>query len=84
MYLIADLEYLSRTMITYESNLKSRKDDIEKDMEEHQKIVDDIMTIQGIEPIEAEIEEVWHCPDGYIFKDENGRRLSWRRRKRVC
>jgi hypothetical protein len=71
-YLIADLEYLSRTMITYESNLKSREDDIEKDMEEHQKIVDEIMTIQGIEPIEAEIEEVWHCPDGYIFKDENG------------
>ena len=71
-YLIADLEYLSRTMITYESNLKSREDDIEKDMEEHQKIVDEIMAIQGIEPIEAEIEEVWHCPDGYIFKDENG------------
>ena len=71
-YLIADLEYLSRTMITYESNLKSREDDIEKDMEEHQKIVDEIMTIQGIEPIEAEIEEVWHCPDGYVFKDENG------------
>ena len=71
-YLIADLEYLSRTMITYESNLKSREDDIEKDMEEHQKIVDEIMTIPGIEPIEAEIEEVWHCPDGYIFKDENG------------
>ena len=71
-YLIADLEYLSRTMITYESNLKSREDDIEKDMEEHQKIVDEIMTIQGIEPIEAEIEEVWHCPDGYVFKDEHG------------
>jgi hypothetical protein len=55
-----------------QGNLKSREDDIEKDMEEHQKIVDEIMTIQGIEPIEAEIEEVWHCPDGYIFKDENG------------
>ena len=71
-YLIADLEYLSRTMVTYESNLKSREDDVEKDMEEHQKIVDEIMTTQGIEPIEAEMEEVWHCPEGYIFKDENG------------
>ena len=71
-YLIADLEYLSRTMITYESNLQSREDDIEKDMEEHQKLCDEIMAIQGIEPIEAEIEEVWHCPEDYIFKDENG------------
>lgn len=71
-YLIADLEYLSRTMVTYESNLKSREDDIEKDMEEHQKNVDEIMAIQGIEPIEAEMEEVWICPEGYIFKDENG------------
>ena len=41
-------------------------------MDEHQKIVDEIMAIQGIEPIEAETEEVWHCPEGYIFKDENG------------
>ena len=45
---------------------------LEKEMDEHQKIVDEIMAIQGIEPIEAEIEEVWHCPEGYIFKDENG------------
>ena len=45
---------------------------LEKEMDEHQKIVDEIMAIQGIEPIEAEMEEVWHCPDGYIFKDENG------------
>ena len=45
---------------------------LDNDMEEHQKIVDEIMAIQGIEPIEAEMEEVWHCPDGYIFKDENG------------
>ena len=45
---------------------------LEKEMDEHQKMVDEIMAIQGIEPIEAEIEEVWHCPDGYIFKDENG------------
>ena len=45
---------------------------LEKEMDEHQKNVDEIMAIQGIEPIEAEIEEVWHCPEGYIFKDENG------------
>ena len=45
---------------------------LDNDMKEHQKIVDEIMAIQEIEPIEAEIEEVWHCPDGYIFKDENG------------
>ena len=71
-YLIADLEYLSRTMITYESNLKYREDDIEKDMEEYQKLCDEIMAIQGIEPIEAEMEQIIHCPTGYIFKDENG------------
>ena len=45
---------------------------LDKEMDEHQKLCDEIMAIQGIEPIEAEIEEVWHCPDGYIFKDENG------------
>ena len=78
-YLIADLEYLSRTMITYESNLQSREDDIEKDMEEHQKLCDEIMAIQGIEPIEAEIEEVWHCPEDYIFKDENGNVINARK-----
>jgi hypothetical protein len=48
------------------------EDLLDNEMEEHQKIVDEIMTIQGIEPIEAETEEVWHCPEGYIFKDENG------------
>ena len=72
IYEVADIEYLSRFMYTHELNLKSREDDIEKDMEEHQKLCDEIMAIQGIEPIEAEMEEVWHCPDGYIFKDENG------------
>ena len=45
---------------------------LDNDMQEHQKICDEIMAIQGIEPIEAEMEEVWHCPEGYIFKDENG------------
>ena len=45
---------------------------LDKEMDEHQKIVDEIMAIQGIEPIEAEIEEVWYCPESYIFKDENG------------
>ena len=45
---------------------------LDKEMDEHQKLCDEIMAIQGIEPIEAEMEEVWHCPDGYIFKDENG------------
>jgi len=30
------------------------------------------MDIQAIEPIEAEMEEVIHCPEGYQFKDENG------------
>ena len=45
---------------------------LDKEMDEHQKLCDEIMAIQGIEPIEAEMEEVWDCPDGYIFKDENG------------
>ena len=52
------------------ANMKEQK--LDKQMQEHQKIVDEIMAIQGIEPIEAEKEEVWHCPEGYIFKDENG------------
>ena len=41
-------------------------------MEEHQRICDKIMAIQGIEPIEAEMKQIIHCPEGYIFKDENG------------
>ena len=45
---------------------------LDKEMEEHQKLCDEIMDIQEIKPIEAETEEVWHCPEGYIFKDENG------------
>ena len=44
----------------------------EKEMDEHQRMCDEIMDIQGIEPIEAEMDEVIHCPNGYIFKDENG------------
>ena len=49
--------------------LKEQK--LDKEMQEHQKLCDEIMAIQGIEPIEAEMEEVWHCPEGYVFKDEN-------------
>lgn len=44
----------------------------DNEMQELQRTCDEIMDIQGIEPIEAEIEQVIHCPDGYIFKDENG------------
>ena len=52
---------------------------LDKEMDEHQKLCDEIMAIQGIEPIEAEMEEVWHCPDGYIFKDENGNVINARK-----
>ena len=45
---------------------------LDKEMDEHQRICDAIMDIQGIKPIEAEMEEVIHCPEGYIFTDENG------------
>lgn len=45
---------------------------LDNDMKEHQKICDEVLTIQGIEPIEAEMEQIIHCPEGYIFKDENG------------
>lgn len=45
---------------------------LDKEMEEHQRMCDEIMAIQGIEPIEAEMEQIIHRPDGYIFKDENG------------
>ena len=45
---------------------------LDKEMEEHKKLCDEIMDIQEIKPIEAEMEQIIHCPDGYIFKDENG------------
>ena len=45
---------------------------LDNDVKEHQKICDEVLTIQGIEPIEVEMEQIIHCPDGYIFKDENG------------
>ena len=45
---------------------------LDKEMEEHQKLCDEIMDIQKIKPMEAEMEQIIHCPDGYIFKDENG------------
>ena len=48
------------------------EESLDNDMKEHQRMCDEIMAIQGIEPIEAEMEEVWHCPEGHIFKDENG------------
>ena len=44
------------------------EDLLDKEMEEHQKICDEALTIKGIEPTE----EVWHCPEGYQFVDENG------------
>ena len=48
------------------------EDLLDKEIQEHQRMCDEIMDIQGIEPIEAEMEQIIHCPDGYIFKDENG------------
>ena len=45
---------------------------LDKEMEEHQKLCDEIMDIQEIKPIEAEMEQIIHCPEGYIFKDESG------------
>ena len=55
-----------------EGLVEETKLDIDKAIEEHQKIVDEILEIQGIEHIEAEAEHVVHCPQGYHFKDENG------------
>ena len=48
------------------------EESLDNDMKEHQRMCDEIMDIQGIEPIEAEMEQIIHCPEGYIFKDENG------------
>lgn len=44
------------------------KDLPDKEIQEHQKICDEALTIKGIESTE----EVWHCPEGYQFVDENG------------
>lgn len=53
-------------------NLRSKEQKLDKQMQEHQKLCDEIMAIQGIEPIEAEDEHIVHCPEGYQFVDENG------------
>lgn len=62
----------SQKLVQLGENLWGKEQKLDKQMQEHQKLCDEIMDIQGIEPIEAEMEEVWHCPSGYVFKDENG------------
>ena len=48
------------------------EDLLDKEIQEHQKICDEAFTIKGIEPTE----EVWHCPEGYQFVDENGKIIN--------
>lgn len=69
MRLIAEC---SQQLVRLGENLWGKEQKLDKEMQEHQKLCDEIMAIQGIEPIEAEMEEIIHCPDGNIFKDENG------------
>lgn len=58
----------SQKLVRLGENLWGKEQKLDKEMQEHQKLCDEIMAIQGIEPIEAEIEEVWHCPDGSSSK----------------
>ena len=69
MRLIAEC---SQQLVRLGENLWGKELELDKEMQEHQKLCDEIMAIQGIEPIEAEMEQIIHCPDDYIFKDENG------------
>ena len=62
----------SQKLVRLGENLWGKEQKLDKEMQEHQKLCDEIMAIQGIEPIEAEMEQIIHCPEGYIFKDENG------------
>ena len=62
----------SQKLVQLGETLWGKEQKLDKEMQEHQKLCDEIMAIQGIEPIEAEMEEIIHCPEGYIFKDENG------------
>ena len=62
----------SQKLVRLGENLWGKEQELDKEMQEHQKLCDEIMAIQGIEPIEAEMEQIIHCPEGYIFKDENG------------
>lgn len=78
-YLGANMKLIvecSQKLVRLGENLWGKEQELDKEMQEHQKLCDEIMAIQGIDPIEAEIEEVWHCPDGYIFKDENGNAIN--------
>lgn len=62
----------SQKLVRLGENLWGKEQKLDKEMQEHQKLCDEIMAIQGIEPIEAEMEQIIHCPEGYQFKDENG------------
>ena len=62
----------SQKLVRLGENLWGKEQKLDKETQEHQKLCDEIMAIQGIEPIEAEMEQIIHCPEGYQFKDENG------------
>ena len=74
-YLGANMKLIvecSQKLVRLGENLWGKDQKLDKEMQEHQKLCDEIMAIQEIEPIEAEMEQIIHCPKGYIFKDENG------------
>ena len=62
----------SQKLVRLGERLWGKEQELDKEMQEHQKLCDEIMAIQGIEPIEAEMEQIIHCPKGYQFTDENG------------
>ena len=55
----------SQKLVRLGENLWDKEQKLDKEMQEHQKLCDEIMAIQGIE-------QIIHCPEGYQFKDENG------------
>ncbi len=62
----------SQKLVRLGENLWGKEQKLEEEIQEHQIVFDEIMAIQGIEPIEAEMEQIIHCPEGYQFVDENG------------
>ena len=58
----------SQKLVRLGENLwgKEQKLDIDKEMQEHQKLCDEIMAIQGIEPIEADLETDFEYETEYV------------------
>lgn len=67
LFYVVDSIESYKWMLTHELNLKSREDMIDKMMQKHQEVVDEILEIQGIDPSEFET----------IDEEEDGVKTVW-------